>query len=67
MSEPHTKKTKIVSSLEQLKAMTTIVADTGDFEGNILIGKKILQFCMNFKLHFIFFITISNDNQLQRP
>lgn len=32
MSEPQTKKTK-VSTLDQLKALTTIVADTGDFEG----------------------------------
>lgn len=32
MSEPQTKKTK-VSALDQLKALTTIVADTGDFEG----------------------------------
>lgn len=33
MSEPQVKKTKTVSTLDQLKAMTTIVADTGDFEG----------------------------------
>lgn len=33
MSEPQTKKTKITSALDQLKALTTIVADTGDFEG----------------------------------
>jgi len=32
MSEPQVKKTKIISALDQLKAMTTIVADTGDFE-----------------------------------
>ena len=33
-SEPQNKKTKVMaSSLDQLKAMTTIVADTGDFEG----------------------------------
>lgn len=32
MTEPQTKKTK-VSALDQLKAFTTIVADTGDFEG----------------------------------
>lgn len=31
--EPQSKKTKMVSSLEQLKKLTTIVADTGDFEG----------------------------------
>lgn len=33
MTEPQVKKSKIVSSLDQLKSMTTIVADTGDFEG----------------------------------
>lgn len=32
MSEPQTKKSKVVSALDQLKTMTTIVADTGDFE-----------------------------------
>ena len=32
-AEPQTKKTKMASSLEQLKQLTTIVADTGDFEG----------------------------------
>lgn len=31
--EPQTKKTKVVSTLDQLKQITTIVADTGDFEG----------------------------------
>ncbi|KXJ79364.1 hypothetical protein RP20_CCG001175 [Aedes albopictus] len=31
-SEPQVKKSKMVSSLEQLKQLTTIVADTGDFE-----------------------------------
>ncbi|XP_058460820.1 probable transaldolase [Malaya genurostris] len=31
-SEPQSKKTKMVSSLDQLKQLTTIVADTGDFE-----------------------------------
>lgn len=33
MSEPQTKKSKSLSTLDQLKAITTIVADTGDFEG----------------------------------
>lgn len=33
MSEPQVKKSKVVSALDQLKTMTTIVADTGDFEG----------------------------------
>lgn len=37
MSEPQVKKTKIVSALDQLKTMTTIVADTGDFEGIFFI------------------------------
>ncbi|XP_018404272.1 PREDICTED: probable transaldolase [Cyphomyrmex costatus] len=32
MSEPQSKKTKTMSSLSQLKDLTTIVADTGDFQ-----------------------------------
>jgi len=32
MSEPENKKTKVGSTLDQLKAFTTIVCDTGDFE-----------------------------------
>lgn len=36
MSEPQVKKTKTASTLDQLKAMTTIVADTGDFEGMLI-------------------------------
>lgn len=34
--EPENKKTKSVSVLDQLKQITTIVADTGDFEGKYL-------------------------------
>lgn len=36
MSEPQSKKSKMSSSLDKLKALTTVVADTGDFEGNDL-------------------------------
>lgn len=43
MSEPQVKKSKIVSTLDQLKTMTTIVADTGDFEG---MWTKCCQFQM---------------------
>jgi len=32
MTEPQIKKTKVTSTLDQLKNLTTIVADTGDFE-----------------------------------
>jgi len=32
MSEPQSKKTKIMNSLGQLKDLTTVVADTGDFQ-----------------------------------
>lgn len=44
MSEPQTKKTK-VSALDQLKALTTIVADTGDFEGmlNKICGQFLVE------------------------
>ena len=33
MTEPQCKRSKMTSSLDQLKSMTTVVADTGDFEG----------------------------------
>ena len=33
MSEPQVKR-QAISALDQLKKMTTVVADTGDFEGN---------------------------------
>nr|CAI5848093.1 unnamed protein product [Callosobruchus analis] len=32
MSEPQCKRSKIMNSLDQLKSVTTVVADTGDFE-----------------------------------
>jgi len=32
MTEPQCKRSKMANSLEQLKALTTVVADTGDFE-----------------------------------
>lgn len=32
-AEPQSKRSKMSNSLEQLKALTTVVADTGDFEG----------------------------------
>lgn len=34
-------KKQIMSVLDQLKAVTTIVADTGDFEGIIIVKTKI--------------------------
>lgn len=33
-SEPVCKRSKMSSSLDQLKSATIVVADTGDFEGN---------------------------------
>lgn len=36
MNEPDTKKPKMSSSLVQLKKLTTVVADTGDFEGTFM-------------------------------
>lgn len=50
MSEPQTKKTK-VSALDQLKAMTTIVADTGDFEGMSNIQKTPKKSVESVRLH----------------
>ena len=35
--EPAAKQSKMASALDQLKQYTTVVADTGDFEGNIKI------------------------------
>lgn len=35
-ASPASKKQKMVNSLEQLKALTTVVADTGDFQGKCL-------------------------------
>ena len=37
MSEPIRKQAKMSSSLDQLKDVTIVVADTGDFEGNLSI------------------------------
>lgn len=37
-AEPAIKKTKMSSSLAQLKQFTTVVADTGDFEGKFSTG-----------------------------
>jgi len=34
MTESQSKKSKMTSSLNQLKDLTTVVADTGDFQGN---------------------------------
>lgn len=35
MSEPQCKRSKMANSLEQLKNLTVVVADTGDFEGTV--------------------------------
>ena len=37
MSEPIRKQAKMSSSLDQLKDVTIAVADTGDFEGNLVL------------------------------
>lgn len=42
MSEPQCKRNKMQNCLEQLKAVTTVVADTGDFE-----GKTYIFFCLS--------------------
>ena len=38
MSEPASKIARMESSLDQLKGFTTVVADTGDFEGKRSYG-----------------------------
>lgn len=42
--EPQSKKSKMSSTLDQLKQITTIVADTGDFEGEIIDSFFFLHF-----------------------
>lgn len=42
MSSPQCKKVKMTSSLEQLKALTIVVADTGDFQGKFNLINTIL-------------------------
>lgn len=52
--EPESKKTKVGTSLDQLKRFTTVVADTGDFEGesyNTWDAVRLLS-KMEFLLHF---------------
>lgn len=41
-AEPVAKKTKMVNTLEQLKKLTTIVADSGDFEGKFFNFKYLV-------------------------
>ena len=36
MTEPNRKQAKMSSSLDQLKDVTVVVADTGDFEGKLV-------------------------------
>lgn len=38
MSEPQSKRSKMSNCLEQLKAQTVVVADTGDFEGKTFLA-----------------------------
>lgn len=43
MSEPQCKKTKMANCLEQLKALTVVVADTGDFEGEPIMRLSLVS------------------------
>lgn len=43
MSESQSKKAKIMNSLNQLKELTTVVADTGDFHGKITSKFEFVQ------------------------
>lgn len=68
MSEPQVKKTKTVSALDQLKAMTTIVADTGDFEGihiNFNLDDTFIHllFPSNFSMFTCAYVCIHRHNQ----
>lgn len=59
MTEPQVKKTKIVSALDQLKAMTTIVADTGDFEGTLFNRSHHSIVCV-FVISLLYFVAIGH-------
>lgn len=41
-SEPVCKRSKMSSSLDQLKSATIVVADTGDFEGTLLFNNNYI-------------------------
>lgn len=41
--EPHKKKPKMPSTLDQLKSYTVVVADTGDFEGKIRQPPRLID------------------------
>lgn len=48
MTEPQCKRSKMPNGLEELKSLTTVVADTGDFEGkNITVLKNHLLFLVS--------------------
>ena len=49
MSEPQCKKSKMTSVLDQLKSMTTVVADTGDFQGKDFITINLFFFIIHEK------------------
>ncbi len=40
MTQVAAKKSKMISSLDQLKQHTIVVADTGDFEGKLIAGRS---------------------------
>lgn len=50
--EPQSKKTKMSNCLEKLKTFTTVVADTGDFEGNLTF--KLLNELFQLNVIFLF-------------
>ena len=43
MSECQIKKQKMMSCLDQLKKFTTVVADTGDFEGKYFLNNYTIE------------------------
>lgn len=50
MTEPPSKVIKMSSSLDQLKQLTTVVADTGDFEGKLANHAYICEGHIIYKL-----------------
>lgn len=66
-AEPQSKKTKMSSTLDQLKQITTIVADTGDFEGfyfSIFFVEIFFSNCAVFSCSFNFYFSFVESDLL---
>lgn len=59
MSEPQCKRNKMPSSLDQLKSLTVVVADTGDFEGRHRVMFFYFYYKYLYRIH-CFYILLYN-------